>query len=306
MSNSDPIHPPAKIAVIGLGNMGRPMAACLARAGFQVVGFDTSGEARAHHANAGGASAATVTEAVQDAAAVITLLPDGRIVRAAIEGIKGQLAPGTVVIDMSSSAPMGTRALGEELIAAGLAFIDAPVSGGVKRAIDGSLAIMSGGDGSTIDRVDPVLNAMGKSVIRTGPLGSGHAAKALNNYVSAAGLSAAVEAVAIGSRFGIDPGVLVDVLNASTGRNNSTENKLKQFVIPEKFTSGFALALMAKDIRTADELAHQIGVNAPLADEVAALWDAALAELGPSADHAEIGRYLTGKRQAKQGSSGET
>jgi 3-hydroxyisobutyrate dehydrogenase len=293
VSNSAAINPPAKIAVIGLGNMGRPMAACIARAGYQVVGFDTFAEARAKYAEAGGTSAATVDEAVKDAAAVITLLPDGKIVRAAVEGFKAKLAPGTVVIDMSSSAPMGTRALGEELIAAGLAFIDAPVSGGVKRAVDGTLAIMAGGDGKTIDRADPVLNAMGKSVFRTGPLGSGHAAKALNNYVSAAGLAAAAEAVAIGGKFGIDPNVLVDVLNASTGRNNSTENKLKQFIIPEKYTSGFGLALMAKDIRTADELAHQIGVSAPLADEVAALWDAALEKLGPSADHVEIGRYLT-------------
>jgi 3-hydroxyisobutyrate dehydrogenase len=210
--------------------------------------------------------------------------------------MRPHLAPGTVVIDMSSSAPVGTKALGEELIAAGFGFIDAPVSGGVKRAIDGTLAIMAGGDAGTIDKAEPVLKAMGKSIFRTGPLGSGHAAKALNNYVSAAGLAAAVEAVAIGGRFGIAPDVLVDVLNASTGRNNSTENKLKQFVIPEKFTSGFSLALMAKDIRTADDLAHQIGVAAPLADEVAALWDGALKALGSSADHTEIGRYLTAKR----------
>ena len=114
--------------------------------------------------------------------------------RAAIEGFKAKLATGTVIIDMSSSAPIGTRALGEELIAAGLEFIDAPVSGGVKRAIDGTLAIMAGGDGATIDRADTMLNAMGPVAFRTGPLGSGHAAKALNNYVSAAGLAAAAEA----------------------------------------------------------------------------------------------------------------
>ncbi|MGX7741718.1 NAD(P)-dependent oxidoreductase [Rhodopseudomonas parapalustris] len=296
MSQSAAITPPARIAVIGLGNMGRPMSACLARAGYHVVGFDISAEARSAYAEAGGTAASTATDAVAGAAAVITLLGDGKIVRSAIEGVKARLAPGAVVIDMSSSAPIGTRALGEELIAAGFGFIDAPVSGGVKRAIDGSLAIMAGGDGATIDRAEPVLKAMGKSIFRTGPLGSGHAAKALNNYVSAAGLAAAVEALAIGGRFGIEPEVLVDVLNASTGRNNSTENKLKQFVIPEKYTSGFSLALMAKDIRTADELAHQIGVAVPLADQVAALWDEAMKALGPAADHVEIGRYLTAKR----------
>lgn len=293
MSQSAVINPPAKTAVIGLGNMGRPMAACMTRAGYQVFGFDTSADARKTFSEAGGNAAATVDEAVKDAAAIVTLLPDGRIVRAALDSIKTQLKPGTVLIDMSSSAPVGTRDLGEELIALGLEFIDAPVSGGVRRAIDGSLAIMAGGSAATIDRADPILKAMGKSIFRTGPLGSGHAAKALNNYVSAAGLAAAVEALAIGGRFGIAPDVLVDVLNASTGRNNSTENKLKQFVIPENFKSGFGLALMAKDIRTADDLAHQIGVPAPLADEVAALWDAALAALGPTADHVEIGRYLT-------------
>lgn len=296
MPQSNAILPPMKVAVIGLGNMGQPMAACLARAGYRVAGFDMSSDARAKFSAAGGSAAANVADAVSGAAAVITLLPDGKIVRAAVEGFMRHLAPGTVVIDMSSSAPVGTKALSEEMIAAGFAFIDAPVSGGVKRAIDGTLAIMAGGDNATIDRTEPVLKAMGKSVFRTGPLGSGHAAKALNNYVSAAGLAAAVEAVAIGGRFGIDPNTLVDVFNASTGRNNSTEHKIKQFVIPESFTSGFSLALMAKDIRTADELAHQIGVVAPLADKVTALWDGALEALGNSADHTEIGRYLTIKR----------
>lgn len=290
------IQSPVKIAVVGLGNMGQPMAACLSRAGFQVTGFDTSADARTKFGAAGLTAAATVAEAVSDAKVVITLLPDGKIVRAAVEGMKAHLARGTVLIDMSSSAPMGTKALGEELIAAGFEFIDAPVSGGVKRAVDGTLAIMVGGSSQTFEKVRPVLDAMGKSLFHAGPLGAGHAAKALNNYVSAAGLAAAVEAVAIGGKFGIDPNALVDIINASTGRNNSTENKLKQFVIPEKFTSGFSLALMAKDIRTADDLAHQIGVASPLADEVASLWDAALKALGSAADHTEIGRHLTAKR----------
>lgn len=296
MSQSNEIVAPAKIAVVGLGNMGQPMASCLSRAGYQVTGFDTSAEARNKFSSTGGVSASTAAEALAGASVVITLLPDGKIVRAAIESMKSHLAPGTVIIDMSSSAPVGTKTLGEELVAAGFEFIDAPVSGGVKRAIDGTLAIMVGGDAKTIDKAEPVLKAMGKSVFRTGPLGSGHAAKALNNYVSAAGLAAAAEAVAIAERFGIEPDTLVDVLNASTGRNNSTENKLKQFIISKKFNSGFSLALMAKDIRTADDLAHQLDVPAPLADEVAAQWDEALKVLGSSADHTEIGRYSTSKR----------
>lgn len=289
------ISPPAHVAVVGLGNMGRPMAACLGRAGYDVTGFDLSAEARAKFVAEGGNAAESAAAAIATADAVITLLPDGKIVRAAVEGFMGHLKQGAVVIDMSSSAPLGTRALGEEVIKAGFEFVDAPVSGGVKRAIDGTLAIMAGGAGSTIDRVDPVLAAMGKSIFRTGPLGSGHAAKALNNYVSAAGLAAAAEAVAIAEKFGLEPNVLVDVLNASTGRNNSTENKLKQFIISNSFASGFSMALMAKDIRTADNLAHDIGVPAPLADQVADMWDAALKSLGQNADHTEIGKYLTRK-----------
>jgi 3-hydroxyisobutyrate dehydrogenase len=296
VSQSERITPPANIAVIGLGNMGQPMAACLARAGFAVIGYDASPDTCAKFSAAGGKVAPSAAEAVSKAAVVVTLLPDGKIVRKVVDGIRPHLAAGTVVIDMSSSAPVGTKQLGEELIAGGFEFIDAPVSGGVKRAIDGTLAIMVGGDIKTLERARSVLDAMGKSIFHAGPLGAGHAAKALNNYVSAAGLAAAVEAVAIGKKFGIEPGVLVDVLNASTGRNNSTENKIKQFVIPEKFTSGFSMSLMAKDIRTAQELAEQIGVIAPLAEEVSELWGNALDTLGPSADHTEIGRYLTTKR----------
>jgi 3-hydroxyisobutyrate dehydrogenase len=289
---ASPISPPARVTVIGLGNMGRPMAACIARGGYAVTGFDLSQDARARFEADGGRTAPDMAQAVADAAVVITLLPNGKIVRAAVEQMRPHLRPDAVIVDMSSSDPLGTRKLGEELAAAGFAFLDAPVSGGVKKAAEGTLAIMVGGDAAAIDRVAPVLQTMGKSIFRTGPLGSGHAVKALNNYVSAAGLVAAIEALHVGKAFGIDPNVIVDVLNASTGRNNSTENKLKQFVISESYASGFALDLMAKDIRTADDLAAAIGVPVPLADKTAELWDKAAAALGPGADHTAIDRFL--------------
>jgi len=287
------ICPPARIALIGLGNMGLPMSACLVRAGFDVAGFDISTDARERFDKAGMKAAPDAADAVKDAAVVITLLPNGKVVRSAVEAIRAHLNPGTVLIDMSSSEPLGTRALGEAMIAAGFPFIDAPVSGGVKRAIDGTLAIMAGGDGATIDRVEPVLAAMGRQVFRTGPLGSGHAVKALNNYVSAAGLAAAVEALAVSRKFGVDPTTFTDVLNASSGRNNTTEIKLKPFIIPESYTSGFSLGLMAKDIRTADDLGRALGLPMPLADVVAELWTAAEAEIGGSIDHTAFGKYLT-------------
>ena len=177
--------PPAAVTVIGLGNMGLPMAACLLKAGFQVTGFDLSEAARAKFQAAGGRVAATASDAAKTADVVITLLPDGKIVRAVLEPLKKGFKPGAIIVDMSSSDPIGTQELGNSLIAAGFEFIDAPISGGVKRATDGTLAIMVGGDGATIDRVDALLSAMGKSIFRTGKLGSGHAMKALNRRMCA-------------------------------------------------------------------------------------------------------------------------
>lgn len=292
MNAQHEIVPPAPVAVIGLGNMGLPMANCLIRAGYDVTGFDLAEAARRNFSAANGKIAASAADAIRTADVVITLLPDGKAVRSALDAMRGDLKPGCVVIDMSSSEPLGTRALGQSLIEQGFEFADAPVSGGVRRAIDGTLAIMAGGETATIDRIQPMLLAMGRSIFRTGRLGSGHAMKALNNYVSAAGLIAAVEATQIGEKFGLDPELMADILNASSGRNNTTEVKLKQFIISRTFNAGFPLRLMAKDVRTAAHLAHEIGVPVPLADTCAKLWDDASQTLGDNADHTEIGRHI--------------
>jgi 3-hydroxyisobutyrate dehydrogenase len=286
------IVPPAAVAVIGLGNMGVPMGACLIKAGYAVTGFDLLEAPRHRFAAMGGRVADDMATAVAAAEVVIMLLPNGKIVREAVSAMRAHLRPGTILVDMSSSDPIGTRSLGEELIAAGTAFIDAPVSGGVRRAVTGTLAIMVGGDAATIDRVEPLLSAMGKSIFRTGALGSGHAMKALNNYVSAAGLVAAVEALQVGRKFGLDPALMADVLNASSGKNNTTELKLKQFIISETFDDGFPLRLMAKDVRTADDMAHALGIATPLADLCAGLWEAAARDLAEKANHTEMIRYL--------------
>ena len=291
MTIQSAIVPPAAVAVIGLGNMGVPMGLRLITAGFEVTGFDVSAAARKNFVAAGGRAADNMAPAVKSADVVITLLPNGKIVRQAVDALRPHLRPAAILVDMSSSDPIGSRALGGELIAAGHAFVDAPVSGGVRRAADGTLAIMAGGDAATIDRIAALLGAMGTQVFRTGALGSGHAMKALNNYVSGAGLIAAVEALKVGRAFGLDPNVMVDVLNASTGRNNATEVKLKQFIISETYGSGFFLGLMSKDIRTADRLAKELGVGVPLADTTADLWDQATEQLGAMADHTEIAKF---------------
>ncbi|WP_019014720.1 NAD(P)-dependent oxidoreductase [Elioraea tepidiphila] len=288
------ISPPAAIAFIGLGKMGVPMAARLIGAGFTLRGWDLAPPARVAASAAGIPLGASAAEACRDAAAVITMLPDGKAVRAALEdpAVVAALTAETLVIDMSSSDPLGTRALHAALAARGIALIDAPVSGGVSRAIDGTLAIMAGGEGAAIDRAEALFAAMGKHIFRCGPPGAGHAMKALNNYVSAAGLVAAIEAVAVGARFGLDAATMVDVLNASTGRNNATEVKLKQHILSGGFGSGFSIGLMAKDLATAGALAEAIGVEAPLAAEMARRWRAAAADLGAAADHTAIARLI--------------
>lgn len=286
------------MAFFGLGRMGLPMSKRLIAAGFAVAGCDQAPAAQAaFRAATSQDCAADPGQAAGAADVVITMLPDGAAVRSLLVGegdggLLPSLRDGTVVVDMSSSAPMGTRPLGAILEARGVRMVDAPVSGGVRKAVDGTLAIMAGGDPAVIEGVRPLLLTMGASLFLTGPLGSGHALKALNNFVSAAGLVAALESVAIGRRFGLAPEVIVDVLNASTGRNNSTENKLKQFVLSGSFASGFSLALMAKDIATADDLARDLGLNARLLRDMARLWAEAREQASPAADHTEIARYI--------------
>jgi 3-hydroxyisobutyrate dehydrogenase len=294
MTAKPAIVPPAAVAVIGLGNMGVPMGARLVKAGFAVMGFDLSETARKNFASAGGQTADDVAAAVASADVAITLLPNGKIVREAVNALRPYLKPSAILMDMSSSDPIGTRALGEELIAAGYEFVDAPVSGGVKRAADGTLAIMVGGDAASIDRIATLLGAMGTSIFRTGALGSGHAMKALNNYVSSAGLIAAVEALRIGRKFGLDPALMTDILNVSSGKNNTTELKLKQFIISETFADGFPLRLMAKDVRTADDMARALGIPTPMADLCAQLWEAAALALDERANHTQVLRYMEG------------
>jgi 3-hydroxyisobutyrate dehydrogenase len=192
---------------------------------------------------------------------------------------------------MSSAEPVGTRALAAQLADASIALVDAPVSGGVKRAVAGTLAIMAGGDAAAIARCRLVLAPLGQ-VFCAGASGSGHAVKALNNYLSAVALAATAEAMMAGERFGIDPRLMLEILNHSTGRNTATEQKYPAFVLPRTFDSGFALGLMAKDLRIALGLAEAVGTPKALLSECAALWARAERRMGGNADNTDIVRYL--------------
>lgn len=272
------------------------MACRLVRGGCRVAAWDIEPGARAAFAqDCPGAVAESASAAMERATVVITILPDGKAVQAALldgGAPVGKAATGAIVIEMSSSSPVDTEKLGTELAARGLKLIDAPVSGGVKRAVDGSLAIMVGGETAEIERCRPILALMGTSLFPTGRLGSGHAMKALNNYVSAAGLTAALEALIVGSRFGLEPGTIVDVLNKSSGRNNATENKLKQFVLSGSYGAGFALGLLAKDVSIADGLARHLGVTADGLAAATRLWREARDAMPADTDHTGIHEFL--------------
>ena len=208
---ASPLVPPATIAFLGLGMMGRPMAARLAGAGFKLRVFDVSQKAVSDFVGAhpGALATASAKAAAEGADALITMLPDGKIVwQALIEGrdaaVEG-LQAGALVMDMSSSNPVDTQKLARDLASRGVALLDAPVSGGVKRALDGTLSIMVGGTAADLERVRPVFGAMGKTITLCGPAGAGHTLKALNNYLSAAGLVAMCEALVVGEAFGLDP-----------------------------------------------------------------------------------------------------
>ena len=170
--------------------------------------------------------------------------------------------------------------------------VDAPVSGGVAGARSGKLAIMTGGDEEVVKGLTPIFDAMAKAIVHVGSLGSGHAMKALNNYVSAAGLLASCEALRVAQHFGIAGERVVEVLNASTGRNNSTENKLGQFVLSEAYNSGFTIGLMHKDLATALDLAKELKIDLPLGDRFVEIWQEAEHALGRNADHTEIVRMV--------------
>lgn len=282
------------IGFIGIGNMGAPMVRCLVKAGFDVCAFDNDPtRAQALSRETGKVRPAKGLADLATTDVVLTMLPDSKVVRAVVLGADGRsglaavLKRGAVVVDMSSSYAPDTIALGDALAAKVIDLVDAPVSGGVGKAVSGSLAIMAGGSPDVIRQVSPVLSAMGE-VHLTGKLGSGHALKALNNYVSAAGLIATCEALLAGKAFGLDPVVMTRVINASTGRNNTTENKAERYLIPEAFNSGFALALMSKDVGMAHALVRDLGLEAQELAFVDAYLKRALQALGPTADHTAV------------------
>jgi 3-hydroxyisobutyrate dehydrogenase len=280
------------VAFIGLGRMGAPMSARLTGAGHRVRGHDLvvrelDGIEMAPSAAAAAAGAQAVLLMLPRSADVHWVLAEG--------GVLAAMDAGATVVDMSSSEPMATRELAEAAAERGIELVDAPVSGGVPKALDGTLTIMAGGGDAAVERMLPLLAAMGSRVLHVGPVGAGHALKALNNLLSATHLLASAEAVAVGRRFGLDPQVMIDVINTSSGASASTITKFPNYILNGAFDSGFDAGLMVKDIGIALELAHELEVPAEVSERVVEMWREALEWLPAGADHTAIARWVDGR-----------
>ncbi len=283
-----------RIGFVGLGNMGWPMARNLHEAGFDLIVRDSLPAAQerfaAEHPRARCADSAA---AFAGADVVVTMLPDGRVVRDAILGWDGGIAAvtgaGSLVLDMSSSDPSDTLRLAADLEPLGVHVVDAPVSGGVPRAVTGELAIMVGGAPGDVDRAQPVLRVLGNPArqFRTGGLGSGHSMKALNNYVAAATYCATAEALAIGAKFGLAESTMIGIINESTGRSFVSDVVFGGEVVTGRYATGFQLGLLAKDVHIAASIADAGSLPAPFAALTDEHWAKALREIGPAADHSE-------------------
>ena len=279
------------VGFVGLGNMGWPMARNLRQAGFDLVIHDAAGETATRFAEEFGAMIATGPDAFADCSIVVTMLPNDAIVRHVVldweGGVASHLKPGSIVLDMSSSSPTGIQRLADDAAAHQVTIVDSPVSGGVPRAETGELSLMVGGDDAAVTAVTPILEVLGARIFRTGPLGTGDAVKALNNFLAAANYVAATEALRIGERFGIDPATLFEVINTSTGRSFVTEIVVGGNVVPGTYATGFQLALLAKDVGIAAGLASELDMasDSPALELTNERWRQAAAEAPAGTDH---------------------
>ncbi|RZT66410.1 3-hydroxyisobutyrate dehydrogenase [Microcella alkaliphila] len=282
---------------IGLGKMGLPMARRHA-AVFPTYVYDVDpGAVECLSSETGITGLPSLSVIPPDINTVILMLPNSHIVESVLvgsepPGLMQRLTEGSLIIDMGSSEPESTRSLAGSAAALGIHFTDAPVSGGVAKALEGQLSIMIGGTPEAIYLSEPHLKAMGSHILVVGPSGAGHAAKALNNLLSATNLAAAAEVLCVAQAQGIDPETMINVINASTSRSQASEFKYPKHILTGTFDSGFAMDLMIKDLKIAMGLIQDQNLHAPV---TAAANDAAnearntLESEDP--DHTELARY---------------
>jgi 3-hydroxyisobutyrate dehydrogenase len=291
------------IAFLGLGAIGRPMARHLAAAPHELTVWNRShGKALAFAAETGAQAADTPADAARGAAVVVTCLPTSREVEALLDGdgarpnasagLLARMAPGTVLVDCTSGDPASSRRIAARLAERGVGFVDAPVSGGTVGAERGTLTVMCGGDAALVERVRPVLARFGEKIVHCGPVGAGHAVKAVNNALLAVHVWSTGEGLAALAKAGVDPVVALDVINSSSGRSFASTSLFPERVVTRAFPRTFRLALLAKDAGIAADLARAERVPSPLLQLAAELFRVAHGSLGDEADHVEAVRVI--------------
>ena len=280
------------LGVVGLGAMGLPITRRLLEAGAEVHAADASTSALAEAGHAGALIHDSPREVADHAEVVLTSLPDGAAVLSVVEA----LARGSrrrAVIDLSTIGPQGSARVAEALRAAGVDYLDAPVSGGPAGALSGRLTIMAAASDEVFERYQPVLELLGSRILRVGDTpGHGQLAKVLNNLMSAASIGITAEALAIGVRGGLDPERLLEVINSSSGRNAASSDKFPQHVLPRTFDFGFRLRLMSKDVGLAISAAEASGVPTVLGSTVRGLWEIGSSTLPADSDCTEYVRMI--------------
>jgi 3-hydroxyisobutyrate dehydrogenase-like beta-hydroxyacid dehydrogenase len=274
------------IGFIGIGMMGLPMASRLIAAGHSVIAYDARPEALAAIAERGAATAASPAEIASRAEIVCLSLPKPEIVREVALGEHG-VAAGTkarLLVDLSTTGPRMARQIAAELSPRGITAIDAPVSGGVAGAVKGTLAVMLSGPAGARDRLRPLLAAIGKVFDIGAEPGMGQMMKLINNLLSATATAATSEAMVLGVKAGLDPYVMIDVINAGSGRTTASADKFPRSILPRSFDFGFAMGLMSKDVNLCIAEADALGVPMWIGNAVKQLWLYALAQGGPDED----------------------
>lgn len=280
------------LGFIGLGNMGLPMAGCLLKAGYQVVGCDLAPGARERFAELGGAWAETPRELATRCRIVLVSLPTPQAVERVALGENGLLEGDAmrIFVDLSTTGPRTAKAVAARLAERGITAMDAPVSGGVYSAVKGALTVMLSGPAEAKEEVESVLRAFGKNVFYIGAEpGMGQLMKLINNLLSATALAATCESLALGIKSGLDPQVMLGVLNASTGVNSATQHKVPQCVLPGQ-PIGFGLDLGLKDVTLCVQEGEALGIPMWSGNTTRQLWQHALAEGGPGQDLVEVAR----------------
>lgn len=277
------------LAFLGLGAMGYPMAAHLAKHRPTLVWNRTFAKALRHQEEHG--SRAVPLEEVAEAEVIFTCLPTTREVREVAEALYPHLRPGTYWVDATSGEPEASRALAERLGEKGVVYLDAPVSGGVAGAEQGTLTVMLGGPEEAVKRVRPLL-FYARKVVHVGPVGAGHAVKAVNNALLAVNLWAAGEGLLALVAQGVSAEKALEVINASSGRSNATENLIPERVLTRAFPKTFALGLLVKDLGIAMGVLEEEKAPAPLLRLTREVYEMAKRELGGDRDHVEALRLL--------------